>query len=254
MSTSQHDATAAQHEVRAPDYMTRLVHGGGDDLEQVEAALRGHEGASVLDLGCGDGDASYRTAPHVAQVVACDTAGYVLDAVAATAAGRGLRNITVQRAVPERLPFPDASFDAVLCRFAVHRWHDLNVGLWQARRVIKSGGLALFIDAVAPADPVLDTHLQAVELLRDASHVRNYSVSELAAALTRAGFALDGITVRRLHLEFAAWVAQTRTPAVMADAIRALWTRAPSLVRERFAVGGDGSFDLAAATFQMRAA
>lgn len=253
MSTSQRDVTA-EHEVRGPGYVTRLVHGAGDDLDQVEAAMRGHGDATVLDLGCADGEASYRTAPHVAQVVSCDAAARALDGVAATAATRGLRNITVQQAAAERLPFPDASFDTVLCRFAVHRWQDLNAGLWQARRVIKPSGLAIFVDAVAPADPVLDTHLQAVELLRDASHVRDYSVSELAAALTRAGFALDGITVRRLHLEFAAWIAQTRAPAVMADAIRALWTSAPSVVRERFAVAGDGSFDVAAATFQTRAA
>ncbi len=82
--------------------------------------------------------------------------------------------------------------------------------------------------------------------------MRNYSVAELVAALARAGFALDGITVRRLRMEFAVWTARTRTPAAMADAIRALWDGAPSVVREHFAVGEDGSFDLDAATFDVR--
>lgn len=254
MSTSQPDGAAAQHQVRVSDYATHLVHGSGDDLDQVEEAMRGQGDARVLDLGCGGGEAAFRVAPHVAEVVACDAAAQVLAAVASTAAERGLDNIRVQQAAAERLPFPDASFDAVLCRFTVHRLHDLNAGLWQIRRVIKPGGLALLVDAVAPADLVLDAHLQAVELLHDASHVRDYSVAELSAALARAGFAVDGITVRRLHVEFAVWIAQARTPAVMADAIQALWGRAPSLVRERFAVGQDGSFDLAAATFEVRAA
>lgn len=253
MDTSQHEFAAAQYGARARDYVTSLVHSSGADLDQIEAAMRGRGNALVLDLGCGGGHVSYRAAPHVAEVVACDVTARMLDAVAATAKERGLRNISVQQAAAERLPFADASFDVVLSRFTAHHWQDLDAGLRQARRVMKSGGLALLIDTVAPADPVLDTHLQAVELLRDASHVRNYGVSELVGSLSRAGFALEGITQRTLRMEFAVWTARTRTPAPMADAIRALWAGAPAVVREHFAVGEDGSFDLRAATFEARA-
>jgi hypothetical protein len=102
--------------------------------------------------------------------------------------------------------------------------------------------------------PCQDTHLQAVELLRDASHVRNYSVGEWVSALTRTRFAVEGITVRRLRMEFSSWTARTRTPPLHAEAIRSLRASAPAIVREHFAIGEDGSFDLDAATIVMRAA
>ena len=255
MSTpSQHSFAAEQYASRARDYVASAVHSAGADLDRLEAELRGRGVARVLALGCGGGHVSYRAAPHVAEVVACDVTASMLDAVAAEAARRGLSNITTQLAAAESLPFPDASFDAVLCRFTAHHWQDMEAGLHEARRVLKPSGRAVFIDSVAPASPMLDTHLQAAEVLRDASHVRNYTLAEWNGALSRAGFAVESVTVRVLRMEFPAWTARTRTPALHAEAIRSLQAVAPAIVREHFAVGADGSFDLEAATMLAQAA
>jgi SAM-dependent methyltransferase len=254
MSTPQHDFAAAQYASRAGEYVASAVHSTGGDLDQIEAELRGQGTARVLDLGCGGGHVSYRAAPHVAEVVSCDVTASMLAAVAATAAERGLSNIVVQQAAAEALPFPDASFDVVLCRFTTHHWQNMEGGLREARRVLKPACRAVFIDTVAPADPVLDTHMQAVEVPRDASHVRNYSTAEWIAALARSGFAVAGITIRTLRMEFAVWTARTRTPPVHEAAIRSLQATAPAIVRDRFAIGEDGSFDLETATIVVRAA
>ena len=253
-TTSQHTFAAEQYASRARDYVASAVHSVGADLDQVEAELRGRDMGRVLDLGCGGGHVSYRAASHVDEVVACDVTASMLEAVAAEAARRGLSNITTQQAAAESLPFPDASFDAVLCRFTAHHWPDVEVGLREARRVLKPAGRAVFIDSVAPANPTLDTHLQAVEVLRDASHVRNYTLAEWVCALSRSRFAVEGVTVRVLRMEFPAWAARTRTPASHAEAIRSLQAVAPAIVREHFAVEADGSFDLDAATILARAA
>jgi SAM-dependent methyltransferase len=252
MSASQHEFAATQYGVRAKDYVTSIVHSSGADLDQIEAELRGQGTARVLDLGCGGGHVSYRAAPHVAEVVACDVTPDMLEAVAETAAERGFSNIAVRQAPAERLPFGDAFFDFVLCRFTVHHWQDMEAGLREARRVLKPDGRAIFVDTVAPGDPVLDTHLQAVELLRDASHVRNYTVAEWVPALSRAGFMVEGLTLRRLRMEFPSWIARTRAPAKHAEAIWSLQDGAPPIVRRHFALGEDGSFDLEAVTFLAR--
>jgi SAM-dependent methyltransferase len=254
MSGSQQAFVAETYGVRAQDYVTSVVHSTGDDLDQIEAEVSGHGNARVLDLGCGGGHVSYRAAPHVAAVVACDVTEPMLKAVAATAAQRDLSNITVQRGAAENLPFPDASFDIVLCRFSAHHWQNMEAGLRQARRVLKSGSRAVFIDVVAPADPLLDTHLQTVELLRDVSHVRDYTMAEWVAALSRSGFAIEGVTVRKLWMDFPVWTARTRTPAAHVDAIRSLQVGCPASVREYFAIAENGSFNIEVATFVLRAA
>ena len=84
--------------------------------------------------------------------------------------------------------------------------------------------------------------------------MRNYSTAELVGALARSGFTVKGITPRKLRMEFPVWVARTRTPDLYAEAIRSLLAAAPANVRDCFAVGPDGSFDLETATFTLRAA
>ena len=227
------DFAAAHYGPRAQDYVASEVHRSGADLEQIAAALQDRPDARVLDLGCGGGHVSYRVAALVREVVACDPTASMLDAVRAAAAERGLRNIRVQQAAAERLPFEDGAFDVVLSRFSTHHWRRRDDGLREARRVLKTGGLAIFVDTVAPEDALLDTYLQAIELLRDVSHVRNYRTSEWVAALAAAGFALDGLTPRRLPLRFDDWVARTRTDAAHV-----------AEVREHFAMVADGGFTL----------
>jgi ubiquinone/menaquinone biosynthesis C-methylase UbiE len=254
MSASQHTFVAEQYSPRAEDYVTSVNHSLGADLDQVEAELTGATSARVLDLGCGGGHVSYRAAPHVAEVVAVDLTESMLEVVSRTAVARGLTNISVQQAAAESLPFPDSAFDVVLCRFSTHHWQDMDAGLREARRVLKPSGRAIFIDVVAPADRVLDTHLQAFEVLRDATHVRNYSTAEWIAALQRARFAITGVTARRLRMEFPVWIARTRTSTAHAEVIRSLQRGAPASVREHFAIGVNGCFDIDTLTMVMRAA
>jgi SAM-dependent methyltransferase len=248
MNTSQNDFTAQHYAPRARDYVTSAVHAAGEDLDQAEAAVRHHRPARVLDLGCGGGHISYRAAPHAGEVVAMDVTAPMLEAVQKTAAERGLANITTQLAPAENLPFADASFNMVISRFSTHHWQNMEAGLRQARRVLAPAGHAMFIDTIAPADPVLDTHLQAVELLRDASHVRNYNLAEWIAAMERAGLPITGITRRRLRLDFCTWIARTRTPEHHVAAIRSLQTGAPAMVQDHFAIEPDGSFTIDAVT------
>ena len=252
MDAAQTTFVSEQYAPRAEAYVTSLNHSTGADLDQVEQLLRDRALERVLDLGCGGGHVSYRAARHVGRVVAADVTQSMLDAVSRTAAERGLSNIRVQKAAAEALPFSNGDFDAVLCRFTAHHWQNLEAGLREAARVLEPGGLGVFIDTIAPADRTLDTHLQSVELLRDASHVRNYSLSEWIAALERSGFAIDGVTARTLRMDFPVWTARTNTSLSHAVAIRSLQTGAPASVRNHFQIGEDGGFTLDTVTITVR--
>jgi ubiquinone/menaquinone biosynthesis C-methylase UbiE len=251
MTQSHHSFVDTHYSARASDYLASAVHASGEDLDQIEATVRGCSAARALDLGCGGGHVSYRVAAHVAEVVALDLSRQMLEIVLHTASERGLHNITAQQSAAENLPFEAGHFDCVISRFSAHHWRDLEAGLREARRVLAPTGRAIFIDSVAPAVPLLDSHLQTMELLRDPSHVRDYTSPEWVAALARAGFAVASLKARRLRVEFASWIARTRTPALHAEAVRLLQTNAPEEVRRHFSIDADGSFLLEAVAFEV---
>jgi SAM-dependent methyltransferase len=152
--------------------------------------------------------------------------------------------LRTQQGVAEKLPFDDASFDFVFSRYSAHHWRDLDLGLRESARVLKPGGTAAFIDTVAPALPLLDTFLQTVEMLRDPSHVRDYSRAEWLAAIGRAGLRAGRASEHRVRLDFRSWIERMRTPVVQADAIRALAAAMTESVRQHFAIESDGSFTI----------
>jgi ubiquinone/menaquinone biosynthesis C-methylase UbiE len=185
---------------QAAAYVTSAVHAEGEDLEALTKVLAGRSTANVLDLGCGGGHVSFRAAPHVEQVTAYDLSENMLLAVAHAAIGRGLTNIVTRQGAAERLPFADGTFDFVLSRYSAHHWHDFQAALREARRVMKVGGRAIFMDAVSPGPALFDTYLQAVELLRDSSHLRDYTIAEWVQAVKSAGFSPAMIVQRRVRL------------------------------------------------------
>jgi ubiquinone/menaquinone biosynthesis C-methylase UbiE len=170
-----------------------------------------------------------------------------------TASDRGLENIRTQEGAAESIPFPDGHFDFVLSRFSAHHWRDFEPGLREARRVLAPTGRAIFVDSTSAQTPLLDTHLQTLELLRDPSHVRNYTAHEWVAALSRAGFEVNSMKRRSLRIEFTSWIARTRTPAVLTEAIQHLQQNAPEDVRNGLGIERDGSFHLEAVLFEAAA-
>lgn len=244
MSRSHDGVVDAQFGPRAAAYVESAVHAAGEDLDALEAIAQRLRPERALDLGCGGGHVAYRLAPHADEVTACDLSSEMLAAVAETARQRGLANLVTRQGAAERLPFADGAFDLTASRFSAHHWSDLDRGLAEARRVTRSGGAAVFIDAIAPGRPLLDTHLQAIELLRDTSHVRDYTLAEWTAAAERAGFTPTAVRLHRIRIDFAARIARMRTPPALAEAVRALQAAASAEVRAHFAITPDGSFML----------
>jgi SAM-dependent methyltransferase len=97
----------------------------------------------VLELGCGTGNDAARLAREGFHVVATD-----LSAEAVSAARRKYGDLVDVRVVDmvAGLPFPGASFDAVMANVALHMFTDAvtRAVFADVRRVLRDGGLFLF--------------------------------------------------------------------------------------------------------------
>ncbi|CNL91479.1 sam-dependent methyltransferase YafE [Yersinia frederiksenii] len=239
---SHTDTVERQFGDQANAYLTSEVHAQGKDLQRLAMLLQPHGDAHLLDLGCGAGHASFAAAAAVKSVVSYDLSAQMLQVVSQAAADKGLTNIVVQQGLAESLPFDDHSFDIVISRYSAHHWHDVGQALREVKRVLRPGGRVIFMDVVSPGHPVLDIYLQTVEVLRDTSHVRNYSPGEWLALFTDAGLLISEVTSDRLYLEFSSWIARMRTPEHFATAIRELQKSASDSVINHYQIQSDGSF------------
>ena len=106
--------------------------------------------------------------------------------------------------------------------------------------MLKPGGWR-FVDVAAPGQALPDTFLQTVELLRDTSHVRNYSPAEWARLSGEAGLLVTGSRRQRLRLEFQSGRADAYAGGVPPGDPR-LQLAVGEEVREYFEIADDGSF------------
>ncbi len=145
----------------------------GEILQRLAVRLADYPDASVLDMGCGAGHASFVAAQNVSAVVAYDLSAQMLDVVAQAAEARQLKNVPAARqGYAESLPFADNALDIVIHRYSAHHWHDVGAALREVNRILKPGGRLIVMDVMSPGHPVRDIWLQTVEALRDTSHVK----------------------------------------------------------------------------------
>ncbi|MDQ3918981.1 MAG: class I SAM-dependent methyltransferase, partial [Acidobacteriota bacterium] len=148
----------------------------------------------ILDLGCGNGIASYAFASRGHRVTALDpdpSADVGLAAAARLSKGVPGEIETV-RSFAESLPFADASFDVVYERQALHHFRDLRAGLAECARVLKPGGRLLATrEHVADDEAQLEAFLAAhvLQALHGGEHA--YPLEEYLAAFEAAGLRVE---------------------------------------------------------------
>ena len=168
--TAQAAAFAAAPELHNEAALTALV-----------TAAKAGPAHTSLDVACGPGTVACAFARHVKHATGFDATPAMLDQARALAARENLTNVDWHHGDAEALPFADASFDIVTCRFAMH--HVLNPARVFAEmvRVCKPGGRVVVCDGMAPDDPVKAAAFNAMERFRDPSTVAFRIEAELRA-------------------------------------------------------------------------
>jgi SAM-dependent methyltransferase len=224
----------------AENYIASAVHARGEDLPVLVRAAAPTGDECVLDLGTAVGHTAFTIAPHVRQVIGVDLTSEMLDRARRLTRERGVTNVAFARADVGDLPFDSASFDIVTSRYSAHHYPQPACVASEVARVLKPGGTFILSDTVAPDAPALDTFINAIELLRDRSHVRDHTIGQWQAILGRDGLKSEVVHVWDLRLDFADWVERMRTPAPAVALLRTLLSDAPSEARQEFQINTDG--------------
>jgi SAM-dependent methyltransferase len=166
----------------------------------------------VLDVAAGTGLGSRALAPKVRAVVALDATPAMLEVGRGEAEREGLTNIIFQRGDAAALPFLDRSFTSVVCRYALHHFPDRDAVMAEIARVLRPYGRLGLADLVADEhSDRADAH-NAIERLRDPSHVCALSGSALQALIVDHGLEATAAETREIRRPLDPWLEQSATP------------------------------------------
>lgn len=147
-------------------------------------------GRTALEVACGSGGATCELARRTgAACVGVDVNPHGIEAAKARAAREGLASLVSFQAVDAagRLPFPDASFDAIFCNDSINHLPDRAAVLRDWHRLLRPGGRVLF------TDPIVVTGQLTGEEMRGRSSIGHFVFTPPGGnerLLAEAGFAL----------------------------------------------------------------
>ena len=220
-------------------YAESQVHAGDPSLDALvylasQYAGKGYDWA--LDLGTGAGFTAFAMARLSRRVVAMDPTLGMLHQARRIGLERDLTNLAVVRNLAEALPVAPGSMDLVTSRMAAHHFNDFEGMLDEVRRVLKTGGVLLMADIIAPPDESVAAWMNQIELRRDYSHVLNRQESHIEALVAARGMAMTHKQHTRIELHFNDWVARTAIPEAEARSLRRDFLGAPDAAREAFQI------------------
>jgi ubiquinone/menaquinone biosynthesis C-methylase UbiE len=192
----------------------------------------------ALDVATGAGHTGLYLASVGWEVTLADISTAMLERAAATARERGLHVETRQHAA-ETLPYPDGSFDLVICRVAAHHFSDPAAFVRETARVLKPGGAFLLIDgSIEDGQPVAEEWLHAVEKFRDPSHHRLLSQGTWTKLCQEAGLRVVFSELQPFKQPDLNWYfdAANTSPENRAKVLKLIRT-APSEARNLFRLG-----------------
>jgi SAM-dependent methyltransferase len=166
--SEQHPLVAERFQT-VEEYCLSLIH-----LKAYETAAELAKGKRVLDLGCNNGYGTEIISRKAARVTGVDVSPRSIGAARVRCP-----SIEFQLVDGTTLPFPDASFDAVVSFQVVEHIEDPLPYLAEIRRVLTPDGFAVF------TTPNREIRLSPGMKPWNEFHVREYSGSELSELLHR---------------------------------------------------------------------
>lgn len=170
-------------------------------LDLMVEAAQPRPGDVALDVACGPGTVVASLAPHVRSAIGLDATAEMLRQARDLAAERALTNVGWHLGDVYRLPFANAAFDVVSCRFAFHHFEHPARALAEMIRVCRDGGRIVLCDGVAADDPAKAEAFNRMERYRDPSTVAFRPLAFLLGLFADAGLAVAATRVFQVPAE-----------------------------------------------------
>lgn len=190
-----------------------------DILRLIREAARVGPGSRVLDVACGPGLVALHLAEAAGHVTGLDITPAMLEKARELQRQLGLENLSWDLGRADALPYPDASFDAVVTRFSFHHLMEPAKALSEMVRVCRPGGRVVVCD-VHTTTPEQAAEYDRLERLRDPSHVHALRLEELRALIADEGLDEPGEAVARLPMALDRLLAGSFSVPGGADEIR----------------------------------
>jgi len=174
----------------------------------------------VLDIATGSGFLALEFAKRSSNVIGCDITREMLLHAKEKQINSGVTNIDFLLSDVESIPFPDASFDIVSCRFAFHHFPNPEKALLEMKRVCR--GRIVLVDGVSSQDHKKSSFHNEIEKMRDPSHVRIQPLIEIKKMFEDTGAVIKDISHWNIPQDFDEWITRAGTEDVKAREIRRL--------------------------------
>ncbi|HEX4478765.1 MAG TPA: class I SAM-dependent methyltransferase [Polyangiaceae bacterium] len=178
---------------------------------------------TVLDVACGPGLVVGAFATVVRHATGIDVTPAMLARAREITAGQS--NTTFDCGDVTQLPYADGAFSIVVSRLAFHHFRDPLRVLLEMRRVCRSGGRVVVSDLTASDDSRKADAFHEMETVRDPSHARALTASELAALFDRAGLPQPAVTFYDLPFELENLLARSFSAPGGLERVRAAYVR-----------------------------
>lgn len=156
-------------------------------LDLLVEAAEPNPGDSSFDVACGPGSVVAAFAQRVRHACGLDATKAMLDEARKLVVRSGVQNVAWHRGDVYALPFNDATFDVVSCRFAFHHFEEPVRAFGEMVRVCRPGGRIVLCDAIASDDARKADAFNRMERHRDPSTVEFRPLAFLSGLFAVAG-------------------------------------------------------------------
>ncbi len=187
----------------ANEYSKSKSHKFGEDLTLLDQMIEGGV-EKCLDIATGTGFTALVLSKKCKMVVAIDQTSSMADKASELFRSNNLNNIELRIVNFEDFS-SDYEFDVITIRRALHHFKDKDIFFKKANHLTKMNGSLIIADMISPENDSLDI-FNALERLRDPTHVGALKENNLKSYLEKYGFKILDSRISIEDLSFSDWL------------------------------------------------